>query len=88
MKTTLRAAIAALSIASISPAIAAGSEGGPAANTRFTSLPDVIAQAPVRNTPAVATMQNGQALRTDNQPGHGPWLFPPIGKYLDQPERG
>ena len=46
MKTTLRIALMASSIASISPAIA-GEGGGAVANTFFTSLPGVIAQAPL-----------------------------------------
>jgi hypothetical protein len=78
MKTMLllRAAIAALSIANISTAYA--SEGGQVANTFFTSLPGVIAQAPVQNAPAVATARNGQAVQTYvTQSSHGTWLFPP-----------
>jgi hypothetical protein len=42
MKIMLRAAIAALSIASIGPALADGGDG-PAANTFFSELPGVIA---------------------------------------------
>ena len=75
MKIMLRAALAALSIASIGPAIAG--EGGPEANTFFTELPGVIAQAQVQNAP-VATAQNGQAAQAyvTNSRG-GTWLFPP-----------
>ena len=48
MKIMLRAAFAALSIASIGTAYADGGDG-PIANTQFTEIPGVIAQAPVRN---------------------------------------
>jgi hypothetical protein len=80
MKIMLRAAIAALSFASIGPAIAGESEGGPLPNTRFTELPGVIAQAPVQNAPAVATAQNqnGQAVRAYvTQSRRGTWLYQP-----------
>jgi hypothetical protein len=80
MRFVLRAAIAALSIGSIPPAIAA--EGGPNPNTFFTEPSGVIAQAPAQSVPSIDTTQRGQALQADT--GHGPWLFPPIGKYLDQ----
>src|ERR1700688_4205833 len=62
MKIMLRAAFAALSIASIGTAYADGGDG-PIANTQFTEIPGVIAQAPVRNAPPVATAQNGQVSR-------------------------
>jgi hypothetical protein len=78
MKFAVRAALAALSIGSIPPAFA--DESGPNPNTFVAERPSVIAEA--QNTPA--TTQRGQEL----QSGHGPWLFPPIGKYLDQPARG
>jgi hypothetical protein len=85
MKIMLRAAIAALSIASIGPALADGGDG-PAANTFFTELPGVVAQADVPNAPAYA--QNGQAQTQQAQSGqgvhtfvtqssHGTWLFAP-----------
>jgi hypothetical protein len=75
MKNMLLAAAAALSLG-IGSAYA--SEGGPVANTFFTSLPGVIAQAPAQNAPAVATAQNGQAVHTYvTQSSHGTWLFPP-----------
>jgi hypothetical protein len=80
MRFVLRAAIAALSIGSIPPAIAA--EGGPNPNTFFTEPSGVIAQAPAQNVPSIDTTQRGQALQADT--GRGPWLFPPIEKYLDQ----
>jgi hypothetical protein len=90
MKIMLRAAIAALSIASIGPALADGGEG-PVANTQFTELPGVVAQAQVPNAPTYA--QNGQAQTRQAQNGqaqsgqgvhtfvtqsnHGTWLFAP-----------
>jgi hypothetical protein len=70
MMFVLRAAILAVSIGSIPPAIA--DEGGSGA----------IAQAPAQTVPSIDTTQRGQALRADT--GRSPWLFPPIGKYLDQ----
>jgi hypothetical protein len=70
----LRAAIAALSIASIGPAFA-GDGDVPAANTFFTELPGVIAQAPVQN-PSVATAQSGQATHIlATQSNRGTWLY-------------
>jgi hypothetical protein len=62
MKTMLLAAAAMLSIG-IGSAFAA-SEGGSSADTLFTELPGVMAQAPVQNAPAVATARNGQAVQT------------------------
>ena len=53
-------------------------------NTTFNELPGVIAEAPAQN----ATTQRGQELHTYTQSSRGPWLFPPIGKYLDQQARG
>jgi hypothetical protein len=77
MKTMLllRAVLAALSIANISTAYA--SEGGQVANTFFTSLPGVIAQAPAQIAPAAATAQNGQVHAYVAQSNHGTWLYPP-----------
>ena len=75
MKTMLLAAAAALSLGI---GFAYASEGGQVANTFFTSLPGVIAQAPVQNATAVATAQNGQAVHAYvAQSSHGTWLFPP-----------
>jgi hypothetical protein len=75
MKIMLRAAIAALSIASIGPAFA-GAGDVPQANTRFTELPGVIAQAPVQNVPSVATAQNGQVTHVYvTNSNRGTWLF-------------
>jgi hypothetical protein len=82
MKFAIRAGLIALSIGSIPPAFAG--ESGPNPNTTFTELPGVIAEAPAPN----ATTQHGQELNSYTQASRGPWLFPPIGKYLDQPVRG
>jgi hypothetical protein len=77
MKTVVRAAIAALSFASIGPAVAGEGEGA-MGNTRFAELPGVIAQASVQSAPRVTTTQNGQAVHayiTNSR--HGTWLFAP-----------
>ena len=52
MKTMMLAA-AALTLSM--GAAFADSEGGPEANTLFTEIPGVIAQAPVQNAPLMAT---------------------------------
>ena len=76
MKIMLRAAMAAVSIASISSAYAGDGEG-PTANSVFTEIPGVIAQAPVHN-PAVATAQNGQGIHAyATNSSHGTWLSAP-----------
>ncbi len=79
MKITLRAAVAAIGLASVPPAFA-GDSDGPVANSFFTELPGVIAQAPVQNAPAVATAQLGRALQAYvTQSRNGTWLFQPNG---------
>ena len=76
MKTMIIAAAAALSLG-IGSAYA-DSEGGQIANTQFTELPGVIAQAPVQNAPPVATAQNGQAVHAYvANSSRGDWLFAP-----------
>jgi hypothetical protein len=84
MKTMLLAAAAALSLG-VGSAYAGDGEG-PAANTRFTELPGVVAQAQVPNAPVYAQnpqaqtqqAQNGQAVHTYvTQSSHGTWLFAP-----------
>jgi hypothetical protein len=76
MKILLRAAIAAVSIGSIGPAFA--NEGGTVANTWFTGLPGVVAQATVQSAPAVATAQNGQSVHAYvTNSNRGTWLFAP-----------
>jgi hypothetical protein len=92
MKTMLLAAAAALSL---SAGAAYANEGGPEANTFFTELPGVVAQADVPNAPTYA--QNGQQNRQaqtqqaqsgqaahgygvySTQSSRGTWLFPPTG---------
>ena len=81
MKFAIRAGLMALSIGSISPAFAGESGHNP------NMAPVVIAEAPAQNAP-VATTLRGQEFRTNTQSSRGPWLFPPIGKYLDQQARG
>jgi hypothetical protein len=77
MKTMLLAAAAALSLG-IGSAYANESEGGPVANTQFTQLRGVIAQAPAQNAPAVATAQNGQAVQAYvANSNRGTWLHQP-----------
>jgi hypothetical protein len=75
VKTMLLAAAAALSLGVGS---AYANEGGPVANTFFTELPGVIAQAPVQNAPAIATaQQNGQAqtyVYVTSSRSQGTWL--------------
>jgi hypothetical protein len=80
MKYALRAAITALSIANIPPAMAGDSSLNP--DTFFTRLPGATAEAPAENVPS--TERSGQAAQADTQPARGPWLFPPVGKYLDR----
>jgi hypothetical protein len=77
MKILIRAAIAAVSIASIGSAYAGDGEG-PVANTQFTEIPRVIAQAPVQHAPVFANAQNGPAVHAYvARSSHGTWLFPP-----------
>jgi len=79
MKIVIRAAIAALSVASIGSAIADEGEGT-IANTRFTELPGVVAEAPVQNAPAVGTARNGQAVQAYvTKSSRGTWLYAPNG---------
>lgn len=86
MRTMIIATAAALSLA-------AGSgyaDGGDvAANTQFTELPGVVAQADVPNAPTYAQNPQAQTKQAQNgqgahsaQSGHGPWLSPPLSKYF------
>ena len=75
MKTMFLAAAAVLSLGVGS---AYANEGGVVANTLFTELPGVIAQAPVQNAPPVATAQNGGQVHVySTQSSRGTWLFAP-----------
>ena len=90
MKTMLLAAAAAFSLG-VGSAYADGGDG-PAANTFFTELPGVVAQAQVPNAPVYAQngqqnqaqtqqAQSGQAAHGygvySTQSSRGTWLFPP-----------
>ena len=68
MNIMLRAAILALSIASIGTAYA-GDGDGPAANTQFTEIPGVLAQASVQSNSAVAQNGAGTMAYVTNQHG-------------------
>ena len=82
MKTMFLAAVAAVGLGTMAYA---GDGDGTSANTRFTEIPGVVAQAPVQNAPPVATAQNGQATQTNvSGSDRATWVFPPIGKYLAQ----
>jgi hypothetical protein len=76
MKTMFLAAATVLTLG-VSSAYA--NEGGPVANTFFTELPGVIAQAPAQDTPSVVTAQNGQATHVyaTRSQGQGTWLHQP-----------
>jgi hypothetical protein len=63
MSILLRAAIAALSVTSISPAIAGEGEG-PIANTRFAQLVGVIAEVPVASGSLAALSRDGEPSST------------------------
>src|ERR1700759_1485255 len=83
MRIMLLAAAAGLSLAASTAAYADGGDG-PAANTLFTELPGVVAQADVPNATAYAQnrqvqpeqAQNGQGVHVfAPQSSHGTWLF-------------
>ena len=82
MKTMLIAAAAGLSLAA-STAAYADSGDGPAANSFFTELPGVVAQADVPNASAYAQnrqAQNGQGVHVYvSRSSQGTWLFAPNG---------
>jgi hypothetical protein len=68
MKLLLRAALLAASIGSIGPAYADGGDG-PTANTFFTELPGVIAQAPTQDNHAYAANKSGPPNANHQRPG-------------------
>ena len=80
MKTLLLAAAAGLSLAASTVAYADGGEG-PAANTFFTQLPGVVAQADVPNAPTYAQNRPAQTQQAQavhayvTQSSRGTWLF-------------
>jgi hypothetical protein len=76
MKIMLIAAAAALSLGVGSAH--ADSGDGLVPNTQFTEIHGVIAQAPVRSVPPIATAQSGNAIRTYMATSNrGTWLFQP-----------
>ena len=82
MRTMLIAAAAGLSLAASTAAYADGGDG-PAANSFFTELPGVVAQADVPNASAYAQnrqAQNGQGVHVYvSRSNQGTWLFAPNG---------
>lgn len=76
MRTMMIAAAAVLSL-SAGAAYADGGDSSEFAITRFTQLPNVIAQAQ-EQAPAVATAQNGQAVHAYvANSSRGTWLYQP-----------
>jgi hypothetical protein len=75
MMIMLRAALAAVSLASI------GSAYGADRDTRAALEPPAdVATADARKPAAVVPTPNNPALAV--RPDRGPWLFPPVGKYI------
>jgi len=63
----------ALSIGSITPAIAAA------------EVPDATSTlVPAQIDPGLNTAQQSHSVPSDALSGRGTWLFPPIGKYLNR----
>ena len=76
MKTMMLAAAAVLTLGM--GAAFAGEDGGLNADTQFTEIPGIVAQAPAQNAPAVATAQNGQSVQIyGTHSSYGTWLFAP-----------
>jgi hypothetical protein len=76
MKTMMLAAAAVFSLG-VGAAYADGGDG-PTADTLFTELPGVVAQAPVHAPSAVAANQSGAQIHTYvTQHSKGTWLFAP-----------
>ena len=74
MRAMITAALAAMGLTS---GIAyAGDGDAPAANTLFTQIPGVVAQAPAGKLPSTGTAQ--QTGPSGNRPSRSPWLSPPI----------
>ena len=69
MRTMIIAAVAAIGLTS--GVAFAGDGDAPAANTLFTQIPGVVAQAPSTDT----AQQKGPS---GNRPSRSPWLSPPI----------
>ncbi len=69
---------AAATLLGLSSVAANANEGGPAANSWFTQLPGVIAQAPVQ-APSAFAQRGGNPTSEFATSSHssGTWLFPP-----------
>ena len=77
MKKILMLAAGALCVGFASGS-AYAAEGGTVANTEFTEIPGVVAQAPVQHPPVVATAKLGQPTSVYMTNSRlGTWLFPP-----------
>jgi len=74
MRTMLIAAVAVMGLTS--GVAYAGDGDPPAANTLFTQIPRVVAQAPAGNVPLIDTAQQTGPIKTRSS--HNPWLSPPI----------
>ena len=74
MRTMVIAAVAAMGLTSGDAY--AGDGDAPAANTMFTQIPGVVAQAPAGKLPSTGTAQ--QTGPSGNRSSHSPWLSPPI----------
>ena len=75
MKTMMLAAAAALTLGM---GAAFANEGAIEANTQFTQIPGVLAQAPVQSVAPVATAQNGQVVKAYvTSANRGTYLFAP-----------
>ena len=80
MRTVFLAAAAALSLGP-GGAYADSGDGSQAASTLSKQIPGAAARA---DLPVAPTYTQNRDVRTSR----GPWLFPPIGKYLDQQAGG
>lgn len=75
MKIMLRAALVAMSIGSIGTAYAGDGEG-PVANSQFTEIPNVIAQAPVQSDQAIAAVRGNSGVAVFTTQQHTSSAFP------------
>jgi hypothetical protein len=75
MRTLFRAALAALSVASVSPALAGEGEGT-VANTQFTQLAGVVAQTPVADAWVAVAQDRDPANAFATRSNHVVSLFP------------
>ena len=74
MRIMIIAAVAATGLTS--GVVFAGDGDAPAANTLFTQIPGVVAQATAGNVPSIDTAQQTGPIK--NRSSHNPWLSPPI----------